>query len=227
MWDEYLSIVIRLSLAMAAGAFIGLERTYHGRPAGFRTHVLVATASSLLMLLTSFHLRLVPADQLDAIRIDPTRMAQGIMTGIGFLGAGVIVKEGLTVRGLTTAGSIWITAAIGIMIGGGLYFAALVAEVIALGALAVFRWLEAKLPSLEFGMLVVSQKRESALTEPELTEIISSHDIDCIGTSYHLHGGVLKFEIELRTRHGENFRKLAETLQGMGQIDFSINLSGG
>ena len=226
MWDEYLTIVIRLSLALVAGAFIGLERTYHGRPAGFRTHILVSTASSLLMLLTVFHIRLLPADQLDAVRIDPTRMAQGIMTGIGFLGAGVIVKEGLTIRGLTTAGSIWITASIGIMIGGGLYFAALVAETIALGALAVFGWFEAKMPSFQFGMLEISQKRESALPETELTRIVVSHDISCIGTSYDLHEGVLRHKIELRTRGGENFRRLAETLQGMDQIEFSITPSG-
>ena len=76
---------------------------------------------------------------LEAIRIDPTRMAQGIMTGIGFLGAGVIFKEGLTVRGLTTAASIWITAAIGILVGIGFYFAAVLGAVATLVMLSVFR----------------------------------------------------------------------------------------
>ena len=73
-------------------------------------------------------------------------MAQGIMTGIGFLGAGVIFKEGLTVRGLTTAASIWITAAIGILAGIGFYFPVIVATVLTLGTLSVFRWIEAKMP---------------------------------------------------------------------------------
>ena len=78
------------------------------------------------MLVTVYQNQWMTVVPLDAIRTDPTRMAQGIMTGIGFLGAGVIFKEGLTVRGLTTAASIWVTAAIGILIGIGFYFAATV-----------------------------------------------------------------------------------------------------
>ena len=89
----------------------------HGREAGFRTHALVCVSSSLLMVLMVFQWELVPKEYLDTVRVDPSRMAQGIMTGIGFLGAGVIIKEGLTVRGLTTAASIWMTASIGIVIG--------------------------------------------------------------------------------------------------------------
>src|SRR5690606_37309086 len=108
----------QLTVALAAGGVIGLERSYHGRPAGFRTHALVCLASSLLMLVTLYQQAwLLPGVPLDSVRTDPTRMAQGIMTGIGFLGAGVIFKDNLSVRGLTTAASIWVTAAIGILIG--------------------------------------------------------------------------------------------------------------
>ena len=95
----------------------GFERSYHGRPAGFRTHTLVCVASSALMLVTMYQSHWYPESFSGRVALDPTRMAQGIMTGIGFLGAGVIFKEGLTVRGLTTAASIWITAAIGILAG--------------------------------------------------------------------------------------------------------------
>ncbi len=123
-----------LLLALAAGSVIGIERSLHGRPAGFRTHALVCLASSLLMLLPVLEARWVPQGAGDSVRLDPTRMAQGIMTGIGFLGAGVIFKDGLTVRGLTTAASIWITAAIGVMIGSGLYYPAGIATVLTLGA---------------------------------------------------------------------------------------------
>src|SRR6267378_3976939 len=103
-------MLARLLVALAAGAAIGFERSYHGRPAGFRTHALVCTASSLLMLVTVYEAHWMRAASA-LVQLDPTRMAQGIMTGIGFLGAGVIIKEGLSVRGLTTAASIWITAA--------------------------------------------------------------------------------------------------------------------
>src|SRR5512143_2193375 len=124
MEREGLDILARLLVATFAGGLIGLERTYHGRPAGFRTHTLVCTASSLLMLLTVYQWELLKGVPLETVRVDPTRMAQGIMTGIGFLGAGVIMKEGLTVRGLTTAASIWVTAAIGILVGIGFWYAA-------------------------------------------------------------------------------------------------------
>ena len=106
-----LEMVARLLAALAAGAMIGYERSYHGRPAGFRTHALVCTASCLLMFVTVYEAHWVRGAS-DSVRLDPTRMAQGIMTGIGFLGAGVIIKEGLSVRGLTTSASIWITSAL-------------------------------------------------------------------------------------------------------------------
>src|SRR5260370_16785848 len=111
--------------ALIIGALIGFERTFHGRPAGFRTHSLVCIASAILMIVTVYQNQWMTLLEHDAIRTDPTRMAQGIMTGIGFLGAGVIFKEGLTVRGLTTAASIWVTAAIGIFVGFGFWFASL------------------------------------------------------------------------------------------------------
>src|SRR5262245_10348885 len=105
--DE-LVILGGLAGAILIGALIGLERTFHGRPAGFRTHALVCLASALLMCVTVYQMHWMTEVPIDTIRADPTRMAQGIMTGIGFLGAGVIFKEGLTVRGLTTAASIWV-----------------------------------------------------------------------------------------------------------------------
>src|SRR5712692_3089148 len=117
--NEYGEMALHLLIALAAGGIIGLERSYHGRPAGFRTHALVCLSSCMLMILTVYQETWFSAYSLERISVDPTRMAQGIMTGIGFLGAGVIMKEGLTIRGLTTAASIWITAAIGIMIGVG------------------------------------------------------------------------------------------------------------
>ena len=118
MGHDDLVIIGRVAGALAIGAMIGFERTFHGRPAGFRTHSLVCIASAILMIVTVYQNQWMTLLEHDAIRTDPTRMAQGIMTGIGFLGAGVIFKEGLTVRGLTTAASIWVTAAIGILVGG-------------------------------------------------------------------------------------------------------------
>ncbi|MGH7928668.1 MAG: MgtC/SapB family protein, partial [Candidatus Binatia bacterium] len=88
-------ILQHLLIALLAGGLIGLERSYHRRPAGFRTHVLVCVASSALMLLPMHQAHWFP-NSVDRVTLDPTRIAQEIMTGIGFLGAGVIFKEGLT-----------------------------------------------------------------------------------------------------------------------------------
>jgi len=113
---------------------------------------------------------------LETIRTDPTRMAQGKMTGIGFLGAGVIFKEGLTVRGLTTAASIWITAAIGILVGIGFYFAAAVGTVATLAVLALFRWIERLLPSEFYAHHMMRFARDKVMAEEDLP--CSSESLD-------------------------------------------------
>jgi putative Mg2+ transporter-C (MgtC) family protein len=155
MEQEY-TMAIHLLGALGAGALIGLERSFHGRPASLRTHTLVCVTSSLLMLATLYQSEWLPGVPLEAVKIDPTRMAQGIMTGIGFLGAGVIYKEGASVRGLTTAASIWLTAAIGILFGIGFYFPAVLATMFALGILAAFRWFEVRMPAQVYAYRQVS-----------------------------------------------------------------------
>src|SRR6187549_1878711 len=164
--SDYLHMLYRLLAAVAAGACIGYERSFHGRPAGLRTHVLVCLASAVLMLVTVYedHWVRTPGES----RLDPTRMAQGIMTGIGFLGAGVIVKEGLNVRGLTTAASIWITAAIGVLAGVGLYLPMVIAVILTLVVLSVFRWIEMKVPTQAFYHVGVKYEREGNLSEEEM-----------------------------------------------------------
>lgn len=221
MLDEiYLSTLVHLLAALAAGGLIGFERSYHGRPAGFRTHTLVCMASSLLMLLTVYPIELLPGLPLEAVRIDPTRMAQGIMTGIGFLGAGVIMKERLTIRGLTTAASIWITAAIGILIGIGFYFAATVATLLTLGALSLFRWIENVLPSLYYARLEVAMRVEDRLSPEELRQLVAQHGCSSANPGYWLEDErrTFRYEITLRTRNRENYRRLADALAAADKV---------
>jgi len=108
--------------ALIAGGMIGFEREWRGRPAGFRTHILVSLASCLLMLAAmtqaDWAFRALPDEN---IVTDPTRMAHGVLTGIGFLCAGVIFRTGFSIHGLTTAASLWITSAIGLLFGAGLF----------------------------------------------------------------------------------------------------------
>ncbi len=211
---DYLEMCFRLIVALVAGALIGLERSYRGRPAGFRTHALVCTASSLLMLVTVYEALWFSGGNHARIVLDPTRMSQGIMTGIGFLGAGVIVKEGLSVRGLTTAASIWMTASIGILIGIGFYFPAGIATVLTLGTLSVFRWIEGKMPSEYYANFLVRFPREKVMPEPELRGLIKEHGFDVANLSYRIAGQGREFEYQmvLRTLHASNTQKLSARL---------------
>jgi len=225
MDSDYSLIAIRLLAAVVAGGLIGLERSYNGRPAGFRTHSLVCMASSLLMLLTVFQWQLLQDVPVETIRVDPTRMAQGIMTGIGFLGAGVIMKDELTIRGLTTAASIWVTASIGILIGMGSYLTASIATVLALGILSTFRLLEKRIPSLSFGDLAISTLRKDMMTEDEINEVLRHHEMVASTRSYSLcdEGRNVRYEMVVHTRKPSNFRFLAEELGGIERIiDFTV-----
>src|SRR6476659_2495772 len=165
MGHDDLVIIGRVTGALIVGALIGFERTFHGRPAGFRTHSLVCIASTILMIVTVYQNRWMTFVEHEAIRTDPTRMAQGIMTGIGFLGAGVIFKEGLTVRGLTTAASIWVTAAIGILVGIGFWFAAIVGVVATILVLSFFRVIEQRLPSEYYAHHSLKFERDHVIGE--------------------------------------------------------------
>lgn len=228
--DAHDSVMVgRLALALLAGGLIGLERTYHGRPAGFRTHTLVCLASALLMQFTLYQAELMPELPPQVLRVDPTRMAQGIMTGIGFLGAGVIMRDGLNIRGLTTAASIWMTAAIGIVLGMGLYVSGILASVAAIGVLSVFRWVEGRTPTMHYARLTVRFERAEHLDQGELTALAAAHDIDAARPSYHLEneGRTYSYEMTVRTRDPANFGHLSEAMQTQAQVlEFAIEPTG-
>jgi putative Mg2+ transporter-C (MgtC) family protein len=229
MLEDLGAILVHLLSAAFAGGCIGLERSFHGRPAGFRTHTLVCLASSLLMLVTLYQWKWLPGVPLETVRTDPTRMAQGIMTGIGFLGAGVIFKEGLSVRGLTTAASIWTTAAIGILAGVGFYLAAALATLLVLGTLSAFRWIEQALPSQIYAHHHVKFARDNTMREGDLRGLISSHSFSIANMSYRVSGDGLFFEYRMiiRTNNWDNMRHLAETLRGLAAIvEFRISPTG-
>lgn len=227
--DDLNTILIRLALAVLAGGIIGFERAFHGRPAGIRTHSLVCAASSLLMLLTVFQWDLLADMPLETIRVDPTRMAQGIMTGIGFLGAGVIMQEKLTIRGLTTAAAIWMTASIGIIIGMGLVSAAAIATLFTLLILSLFGWIERLLPTQRYAHMSIKTRTDSSLGRNDIMSTVASYNIKCAAPSYYLEdaGQTLRYDFTLRSINSDNFVKLAENLKGMEKIiEFSVVPSG-
>ncbi len=131
-------ILIRLSLTLVLSGLIGLERQIHRRSAGLRTHILVALGSCLIML-TSLYVFDIYKNE---VNVDPTRIAAGVITGIGFLGAGTIIREREGIKGLTTAASLWVVAGIGLAMGCGFYSAGVYTTVLALVALIFLRYLE-------------------------------------------------------------------------------------
>lgn len=222
-------IALRLLIALAIGAAIGAERSYRGRPAGFRTHALVCMASSLLMLIVAYEHRWAPNEGEARITLDPTRMAQGIMTGIGFLGAGAIMKEGLTVRGLTTAASIWITSAIGVLVGIGFYTPALLASVLTLGTLSIFNWVEKRMPSQSYAHLVVRFQRSAAMGELEMRRTIGEHGFSISNLNYRLDeaDGFFEYRMVIATTHSENVRRLVESLNALESVcEFRVSPTG-
>jgi putative Mg2+ transporter-C (MgtC) family protein len=229
MGHEELVILARVAAALVIGALIGFERTFHGRPAGFRTHALVCVASALLMLVTVYQNEWMTVVPLDAIRTDPTRMAQGIMTGIGFLGAGVIFKEGLTVRGLTTAASIWVTAAIGILIGVGFHYAALVGAVATLLILSAFRYIELRLPTEFYAHHALTFARDKVMAEEELQALIGQHGFSIANLSYRLteNGKLFEYRMVLKSRDRRNAETLAQHLRKLPEVvEFRIAPTG-
>ncbi|HEU5263775.1 MAG TPA: MgtC/SapB family protein [Gaiellaceae bacterium] len=127
--------LFRICLAAGLGAAVGLERELREHEAGLRTHMLVAVGSALFTLVSAYGFGEFFAQTGPVVPVDPTRIAAQIVTGIGFLGAGAIIRQGTNVRGLTTAATLWAVAAIGLAAGAGYYFGAVATTVVVLIAL--------------------------------------------------------------------------------------------
>lgn len=161
----YTSILFRLVLAVILGGFIGLEREIHGRPAGSRTHILVCLGAAILLI----------AFEKLSVRFperwnDGSKIAAGIVTGIGFLGAGAIVRIGDLVRGLTTAACIWFTAILGILIGSGVYDLAVISTCVVLIILVLIDKIDISRSAMKYHKIIIQGKDEFFQTLMQKTE---------------------------------------------------------
>ncbi|HEY0927681.1 MgtC/SapB family protein [Brevundimonas sp.] len=176
-----LDLVWPVLAAMMAGGLIGVERTYHGHPAGFRTHILVCLTSCVLMLAAmhqaTWSFIALPGQN---VVIDPTRMSHGLLTGIGFLCAGVIFREGFSVHGLTTAASLWVTSAIGVLFGVGMLPLALLAAGATLAVLGVLRLADAKLPHIGVMDVTLKWRRNAAPGEARVRNLLSDSGMKAV-----------------------------------------------
>ena len=182
-------ILLPILGAVLAGGLIGFEREYRGRAAGFRTHILVALASTLLMLAAArqgaWTFEPIPGAD-SRIVADPTRMAHGILTGIGFLCAGVIFREGFSVHGLTTAASLWMVSALGVLFGAGLTGLGAIGAVVTLSILIALRVVNRHVPSRTVVDITIDSRRGSALSRDTLEDALKGLDVTLGGGGYSL-----------------------------------------
>lgn len=217
-------ILLRLLLGAFVGGIIGFERELHGRAAGFRTQLIVCVAAVLIMIVSENYFYYMK-DMDPTLRIDPARIAAGALIGIGFLGAGVIVKSGFAIRGLTTAASIWIVSAIGLAIGAGLYIEGLITTAITIIALVTLRAVEGKVNKLVFRTIIISTEKIS-----DVEENVSSLLKDC---GFHIHSidyergltGEYRFIFHIYTKRSKDAKKVFKKLDSQDFIN-SIKISG-
>ncbi|EQB08818.1 magnesium transporter [Sphingobium quisquiliarum P25] len=193
--------------AVLAGGLIGAEREYRSSPAGFRTHILVSLSCALLMLAAVHQIRWLSDTPDDLIRIDPVRMAHGVLTGIGFLCGGVIFREGLNVRGLTTAASLWMTSSLGVLFGVGFYSLAIGGTLVTLGVLAAVAASERLLPQQRFARIMIRYRRSDVMSERDFRASLSRFGLVPSVISQRLKDGYLELST---TVNGANVHRVEE-----------------
>jgi putative Mg2+ transporter-C (MgtC) family protein len=215
-----LEIVSRLVLAVVLGLGVGIDRTLRGRPAGFRTHALVSLSSCLLMLITVYEEHWFPEAAQARVTIDPTRMAQGVMTGIGFIGAGAILREGVTVRGLTTAASVWTTAALGLLVGIGFFFPAILGAMLAILMLSAFRLLEDRIPTYFHARLSIRSDARKPFDEKRQRDRLAEHGLAVASVSRRTEEGseLFVYGVTLRARQVDSIDQFAARFAKLPEI---------
>src|SRR5712692_4107905 len=217
--DRFISILplflLRGGFAVLCGAIIGIERERRGKPAGFRTNTLICFGSALYMLVSEFII-----SQFGGQSVDPTRIAAQVVTGIGFLGAGTIIQARGTITGLTTAATIWVVAAIGLLIGAGFPWLGLLCSLLTLGTLVVLGKIEPKLlGKCHFVTCDVIFVDDGGRTRAVLATILSEHDIDLSELDISkVEHNTSRLKLSFCEKHPSHHRFLADLLRTPGII---------
>jgi putative Mg2+ transporter-C (MgtC) family protein len=203
----------RIIIAAGLGALIGLEREIHGHPAGIRTHMLVALGSAIFTIMSIHGF----GQDVDPSRVDPTRIAAQIVSGIGFLGAGAILKDGIVIRGLTTAASLWATSAVGLGAGAGEYIVAVVGSAVILFSLwpinaIVERFRGSAVPDIQ---LRVELDRIDLVGR--VSDVLQEHRIE-IGAISTQRLGKGSYQADLSLR-GRRTSAITDALEALGRLE--------
>jgi putative Mg2+ transporter-C (MgtC) family protein len=220
-----LDITVKLLLAALAGGLVGLEREKHGRPAGLRTNLLVSVGSCVIVIVSeAFYLKYAMFGVESALRLDPSRVAAQIVTGIGFIGAGVILKEGASVRGLTTAASLWTVAGLGMSFGMGFFSLGAIATLLVLISLNFLKKLDPIIKKERFLTLAVTAVNREGLLE-ELMNIFDARKLMVSDLSSHvdLVTNELFYQMVLtqqKQRIGHELMVVIKQLEGIKKIHY-------
>jgi putative Mg2+ transporter-C (MgtC) family protein len=217
-WPE---VLLRVALAALFGGVLGLERELREREAGLRTHLLVSVGSALFTIVSAYGFREFLNSGATVVRADPTRIAAQIVTGIGFLGAGAIIRQGLSIRGLTTAATLWVVAAIGLAAGAGYYSAAAITTVVALVALWPLRGLAYRVVRRfrgETGLLLV--QLPGGETPGGVIDVVdrAGARIDSIEISHHGDRRNLELMVELRQDTAQRLVTQVADVEGVLEV---------
>ena len=226
LWSSSLmDILFRLFLAFFLGGLIGLERNMHGRAAGLRTHILVCLGATIIMIMPQLlALHFSAAMGSTWVQSDPGRIVAGIVTGIGFLGAGAIIKIGDIVRGITTAACIWFTAALGVVIGNGHYGLAMIATAMALIVLLLFDRVGHWIGTVHYRKVSVTvQEKFRAAFEERADELFNRFGIRVQDQSHEWQkkGSEFKIVYQIRTKESRNSGSVVQEfsrLEGVAHV---------
>ncbi|HEY3812396.1 MAG TPA: MgtC/SapB family protein [Caulobacteraceae bacterium] len=192
--DQVTDVLYPLLAALVAGSAVGLERGWRSEPAGFRTHALVCVAAAAVILGVRH------AGELMNDVSASSRVAQGIVTGIGFVGAGVIIREGLSVRGLTTAASVWALTGLGVVFGYGRYLEGALGTVVILVVLMGLRSFDRRMPRHSQAHLVVRCDAAQAMSESELRALLAEFEITADLMTHKLDKDVIEQSAQIHAR---------------------------
>ncbi|HET7856804.1 MAG TPA: MgtC/SapB family protein [Gaiellaceae bacterium] len=215
-WAE---VLLRVGLAAVLGGAIGAEREIREREAGLRTHMLVSVGSALFTLVSAYAWRDFQFSAASGITFDPTRIAAQVVSGIGFLGAGAIIRQGLSVRGLTTAATLWVVAAIGMAAGAGYYSAATITTILVLVSLWPLRVVAHRLmPRIrpEEGRLAVELR--PGATTVSIVEAVEQAGGDVRSLEFQHEGDRKRVDVQVRMQEGREAAVLVDALAGTEDV---------